>query len=104
MSANRHTIENFKKVLKQMEPEIIDLARKDQAFHRALVQNPHQALESAFNIKFPAGFNLKILEEKANVLHFVLPNTAEGNSELSDDDLDQVAGGGSGQGHTYSGC
>lgn len=104
MTLHQSPTENFIESLKKLETDIIGLAWKDAGFRRLLVSNPREALEERFNIQFPAGFNLNVVEETASSLHFVLPYNASDKNELSDDDLDNVAGGSGGQGQTYSGC
>jgi nitrile hydratase alpha subunit len=71
---------------------IVERAWKDQSFKTSLLQNPQAALAS-MNIKIPAGMNVHVHEEKGNDVHLVIPRDPS-NSELSDDALDAVAGGG----------
>jgi len=71
---------------------IIEKAWKDPAFKQALLKDPHAALRN-FNIPMPDGVKLHVHEETASDLHMVLPPDPS-KSELSDQDLDAVAGGG----------
>ncbi len=64
-------------------------AKTDETFKSQLLENPMEIFK-AEGIIPPAGLEIKILENTDKVFHLVLPSNP---SELSDDDLDNVAGG-----------
>ena len=71
-----------------------DLMRKaatDEAFREALLANPKAALEGHLGMRLPDGLTLKVVENTPQDLTLVLPPETTG--ELSDDQLDGVAGG-----------
>ena len=48
-----------------------------------------------FGYDVPAGIEVKVVEETADTVYLVLPHTVAEGAELSDSDLEAVAGGGS---------
>ena len=66
--------------------EIQDLLAKfsteDAAYRQALIANPRDVIEKQFQISVPAN------------VHIVLPHAVAAGDELSDADLEAVAGGG----------
>jgi hypothetical protein len=70
-------------------------AWKDDAFRNALLSDPRAAIEKEYGTPLPKGLNIEVHEQTDQTLHFVLPpkpRKASGG-ELSDEDLDRVAGG-----------
>jgi hypothetical protein len=61
----------------------------DETFKAQLLENP-VAILKAEGIEVPEGLEIKVLENSDKVFHLVLPYQL---SELSDNDLDAVAGG-----------
>ncbi len=68
---------------------LIVKAMSDKAFKVKFVENP-LAIFKAEGIEIPAGLEIIVLENTDKVFHLVLPAKS---SELSDDELDNVAGG-----------
>ena len=69
---------------------VSEAAAESPDFRRALVEDPKAALAKA-GMQLPDGLEVKVVEEAANVCYVVLPYSPE---QLSDEELDQVAGGG----------
>lgn len=69
--------------------KVIAKAWGDDSFHAQLLSDPNTALAGE-GINAPAGKKFAIVEDTDDVLHVVLPARP---SELSDDELDSVAGG-----------
>ena len=70
--------------------KIIAKAWRDPAFKAALIANPTAALK-AEGIAVPAGMAVTVLENTDKQFHLVLPPAP--TDELSDDELERVAGG-----------
>lgn len=73
--------------------EVIARAVKDPAFRQALLANPRAVLAKDYHMQIPAHVTVRVLEEVPNTLSIVLPPAAETVQELSDADLEAVAGG-----------
>ena len=78
---------------------VLKRATFDRAFRDALLTAPHEAIEKAFGIRIPPKYRLRFVERDPDVdALIVLPdfdaNAGDGESdELSDEELEHVAGG-----------
>jgi hypothetical protein len=82
-------------VRRYSELQLIEKAWKEDAFREALRKDPRAAVERALGGKLPAGLQVKVVEETADTFYLVLPanpNRAP-SGQLSDKELDAVAGG-----------
>lgn len=75
--------------------ELIVKALKDEDFRQELLADPKAVAQKEISkldeeIKLPADLEFKVIEQPANVLYLVLPTMSD---ELSDDQLDMIAGG-----------
>jgi hypothetical protein len=70
--------------------QLIDRAMSDKTFKTQLIENPVATLKDA-GIEVPEGLKIKVMENTEKVFHLVLPQNI---SELSEDDLSNVVGGG----------
>jgi len=69
-----------------------NLATRDRAFRAELKSDPKAAIEKLTGEALPEGFNIKIIESDPTYsATFVLPLMLANN--LSDDELDNIAGG-----------
>jgi len=64
----------------------------DKGFRKVLIANPKKAIEELFNITLPEKLSINIMEEKPDSVTIILPAQLN-EAELSDDQLDAVAGG-----------
>jgi hypothetical protein len=85
---------------KDFEAQVIKKAWKDPAYRDELVKDPKACIEKEMQqfqegAKLPDDIHIKVVEESSNTLYMVLPqNPADvADRELSDDELDDVAGG-----------
>ena len=62
----------------------------DESFKQKLLANPTEVLK-AEGVDIPAGYTVHVLENTDNIINYVLPRNP--NAELSDSELDSVAGG-----------
>lgn len=70
--------------------QLIAKAWSDDGFKQKLLSNPAETLQ-AEGMDIPAGVELRAVENTDKLMHLVLP--AKPTGELSDENLDQVAGG-----------
>lgn len=72
--------------------KIVNLATVDKKFRNELLENPVKIIEKISGETLPENYQIKIIEnDPAYFATFVLPPYASG--ELSDNELDRVAGG-----------
>ncbi len=80
--------------------EIMDhlakFASENAEYRKALIENPRDIVSKQFVMDIPENVTIKIVEDTAETLHIVLPHSVESGEELSDADLEAVAGG-----HTF---
>jgi hypothetical protein len=70
---------------------------EDEAFKQEFINNPNEVIERELGMQISLGFQVRVLDQDSNIRYFVLPqqpDTSE-NSELSDAELELIAGGGS---------
>jgi hypothetical protein len=82
----------------EIEGRIIQRSLEDGDFRRRLLEDPRAAVEEELGTRLPEGVRVRAVEETAETIYLVLPSASpirgEGG-ELSDQDLETVAGGGS---------
>jgi len=84
---------------KKLKEQIIKKAQEDQGFKKALVENPKGAI-GQLGVQLPEDVEVKVVEESTEVVYLVLPVNP---GELTDEQLDDVAGGtGCSGGDVYS--
>ena len=69
--------------------EILRRTAKDDQLRNRLIADPRSTLEKELG-KLPDNLNVQLIEKKPNTLYLVLPQPG---GELSDDALDDLAGG-----------
>ncbi len=72
--------------------QVIARAWSDPDFKAQLLNDPKVAL-AGYGIDLPAGLELKVVENTAETVHMVLPATPSQAGELSDEALQNLAGG-----------
>ena len=74
---------------------IIDLAKRDYPFRKALLDEPRPAVYEHFGIQIPESFRIRFIErDPALDAMVVLPPLEDSNTdELTDESLEAVAGG-----------
>jgi hypothetical protein len=80
-----------------MERRIVQRSIEDESFRQRLIEDPKGAVEQELGAQLPEEVRVVAVEESAETIYLVLPSTpmagAEGG-ELSDQQLEAVAGGG----------
>lgn len=81
---------------REFESRIIKRANEDETFRKMLLQDPKQAIMHEFDEQIPSSIEIYVHDEKDDTYHFVIPWNPFSNSddaELSDDQLEEIAGG-----------
>jgi hypothetical protein len=80
---------------KQMERRLVERSLADDAFRQHLLTNPKAAVEQELGTRLPEEVQVRAVEETADTIYLVLPSASPGGGggELSDQDLEAVAGG-----------
>jgi len=78
---------------RDLETALIQKCWKDPEFKKQVINDPKGMLERHTGQKLPAQIKIFIHEEDAKTLHFSIPPAPSNLTELSDDDLERVAGG-----------
>jgi hypothetical protein len=87
-----------------MERTLVQRSMEDDSFRQRLLDDPKGAVEQELATQLPEGVEVSVVEESARTIYLVLPSTSpivEGE-ELSDRELEEVAGGGTTV--DWSGC
>jgi hypothetical protein len=75
--------------------DITARAAIDPAFRAKLIAEPRAAIRAEFGVDLPDDLRVRFIEKPSNVdILLVLPDLAQPKDELSDSELDAVAGGG----------
>jgi hypothetical protein len=83
-----------RKTRKDIETHIIPQAWKDDAYKQELLSNAKTVIEREFGVQLPDELNVHVMEEDSTNLYFVLPARPNlSNAELSEDQLEAIAGG-----------
>jgi len=80
----------------EMGRKLIERSLEDEAFRQRLLADPRAALEEELGTRLPQEVRVVALEETADTVYLVLPlrsTEAQEASELSDRELEAVAGG-----------
>jgi len=80
----------------EMERRIIERSLQGGDFRQKLLEDPKAAVEEALGTRLPEGVQVRAVEETAETVYLVLPSTspADEGGELSDRELEAVAGAG----------
>ncbi len=77
----------------EMQDLLAKFSAENADYRTALLNNAKSVVEAQFQLSVPEGTAINVLEDTAEVVHIVLP-AAQADGELSDADLEAVAGGG----------
>jgi len=80
----------------EMERNIVQRSLEDEEFRQRLLEDPRAAVEREMGRRLPEGVQVRVVEESADTIYLVLPSASalgDQGGELSDQDLEAVAGG-----------
>lgn len=72
---------------------MLERAVKDERFRQEVLTNPRAVLAREYNVHVSETVSIRVIEDTANTLTIVLPPRQEAIQELSDAELEAVAGG-----------
>ena len=79
----------------ELTAHIIEKSMKDPAFRQRLLADPKSTIEQETGQPYPPGMRIKVVEEDSDVLVLAIPKVpAAASGELSEAELETVAGGG----------
>ena len=78
---------------RDLEVALVEKCWKDPEFKKQILADPKGMLERHIGTKLPGDLKIFVHEENAETLHFSLPPAPTNATELSDEDLEKVAGG-----------
>lgn len=77
----------------QLWDKIVEQAQTNPKYYESLKADPRGLMEKQLGTSIPRNVNIKLLEEASDTYYIVLPAFAKEGAELSDSDLEKVAGG-----------
>lgn len=77
----------------ELQEKIVSKALSDAAYKQELLANPKAAVEKELGITIPEGVAINIMQETGEQVFLVLPYIEDAEGELSEDQLESVAGG-----------
>jgi len=77
----------------EIEEIVIENAGKHPKYREALLADPKKTVETQLNNTLPENVSVEVVEETPSKIFIRLPHVVQEGAELSDEDLEQVAGG-----------
>ena len=87
----------------EIQDLLMKFSKSNPQYREALVKNPKMVLEGQMGGKLPEGVQVKAVEETPNTIYVVVPYVPKPGAELSDHELEAVAGGKGGIGGALGG-
>ena len=77
----------------EIEEIVIENATKHEKYREALLADPKKTVETQLNSTLPENVTVEVVQETPSKIYIRLPHVVAEGAELSDEDLEQVAGG-----------
>lgn len=77
----------------EIQDLLVKFATEQPAYKAALEFDPKDIIYRQFGIEVPESIDVKVIQETADTVYVVLPHCVAQGEELSDADLESVAGG-----------
>ncbi len=79
----------------EVERRLIQRSLQDDSFRQRLLDDPKAVVEQELGSRLPEGVEVRVVQESAQTIYLVLPSASPlgGGVELSDRELEGVAGG-----------
>ena len=77
----------------EMERRLIEKSLEDESFRQRLIEDPKGTVEEELGTRLPEEVRVVTVEETQDTIYLVLPSTPMAGGELSDQELQSVAGG-----------
>ena len=90
--------------LEEARRRLIERSIEDEQLRRKLLSDPKGTVEQELGVKMPEAIAVRVVEETPDTIYLVLPPKASGEraTDLSDRELEAVAGGGLGTDGGYT--
>jgi hypothetical protein len=76
----------------EVERRLVQRSLQDEEFRQRLLDDPKGTLEQELGSGLPEGVQVRVVEESSDTIYLVLPSASVVGGELSDQDLEAVAG------------
>jgi hypothetical protein len=79
----------------EWERRLVQRSLEDEEFRQRLLDDPKGTIEQELGSRLPESIDVRVVEETADTIYLVLPSASPlgQGSEISDQELDAVAGG-----------
>ena len=77
----------------EMQDLLSKFSAESDSYRERLTSDPKEVIQRQFGLEVPASVSVKVLQETADTVYVVLPHSVSEGDELSDADLEAVAGG-----------